>query len=109
MCRVASTEPPRRGGGDRPDRGARAVAVVALLVLAASALQARRGLDWDAISDPVEVEWIRVVAAALVLLVLAELARPLLKRLRRKRRQGARPEGAGDGPQGEPFPWWLRV
>ena len=109
MCRVASTEPPRRGGGDRPDRGARAVAVVALLVLAASALQARRGLDWDAISDPVEVEWIRVVAAVLVLLVLAELARPLLKRLRRKRRQGARPGGAGDGPEGEPFPWWLRV
>ena len=112
MCRVASTEPPRRGGGERPDRGdrtVRAVVVVALLVLAASTLQARRGLDWDAISDPVEVEWVRVAAAVLVLLVLAQLARPLLKRLRRKRGQGGRPAGAGDGPEGEPFPWWLRV
>ena len=91
------------------DRTVRAVVVVALLVLAASALQARRGLDWGAISDPVEVEWVRVVAAVLVLLVLAQLARPLLKRLRRRRRRAGRPAGAEDGPEGERIPWWLRV
>ena len=107
MSGVASTEPPRR---ERGDRTVRAVVVVALLVLAASALPARRGLDWDAISDPVEVEWVRVVAAALVLVVLAQLARPLLKRLRRRRRRpGDRPAGDDDGPEGEPVPWWLRV
>ena len=104
MCRVAPHEP--RGGGDRT---LRAVVVVALLVLAASALQARRGLEWDAISDPVEVQWVRVMAAVLLLLVLAQLARPLLKRLRRRRRGGQRPAGDDDGPAGEPLPWWLRV
>ena len=105
MCRVASREPHRPGD----DRTLRAVAVVALLGLAATALQARHGLDWEAISDPVEVEWVRVGAAVLVLLVLAQLARPLLRRLRRKRRGGGRRADGDDGPEGEPLPWWLRV
>jgi len=104
MCRVATSDP--RGGGDRT---LRTVGVVALLVLAASALQARRGLDWEAISDPVEVEWARVAAAVLVLLVLAQLAKRLLKRLRRKRRGGGRPSDGDEEPAGEPVPWWLRA
>lgn len=106
MTGVVSRQPRRAGG----DRTLRAVVVVALLALAASALQARRGLDWDAISDPVEIEWVRVAAAVLALLVLAQLARPILRRLRRQLRRRHRPPGSEtDGPEGERIPWWMRL
>lgn len=99
MCRVM-----RRG----PDPLLRGALVVALLTAAAVALQARQGLDWDALTDPVRVEWARVLAGSVLLLVLASLARSLLRRLRPRRR---RPPGDGDRtePEAEPFPFLLKV
>ncbi|HEX6935915.1 MAG TPA: hypothetical protein VF227_05305, partial [Actinomycetes bacterium] len=94
----------RRG----PDPLLRGALVVALLTAAAVALQARQGLDWDALTDPVRVEWARVLAGSVLLLVLASLARSLLRRLRPRRR---RPPGDGDRtePEAEPFPFLLKV
>src|SRR5215207_3919270 len=105
MCRVATSDP--RGGGDRT---LRTVGVVALLVLAASALQARRGLDWEAISDPPEVQraepavrtsdprgdsgrpidvqgsWLPLLLAGAVLLVVAAAGRAAAARREAARR-----------------------
>ena len=106
MWRVA-----RRGGpesGDVGDATVRAVAVVALLAVAALALQGRRGLDWSDLDDPVEVSWLRAAVAVLLLVVLWQLARPLLRRLRRPGRRAGSGEG-DDGPEGEPIPFWLRL
>jgi hypothetical protein len=86
----------------------RAVAVVALLCVAAVALQARQGLDWEQLADPVEVRWARVLLGTVLLLVLITIARRMLKRLRRRR-----PARPGDDdhaePEGEPIPWFVRV
>jgi hypothetical protein len=121
----------RRGGPQRPDdpsgapdrrapaspsapSGApvgattRAVGVVALLAVAALALQARRGLDWSELDDPVEVSWLRAAVSVLLLLVLWQLARPLARRLRRPKRRTSPGEG-DDGPDGESIPFWLRL
>src|SRR6478735_8354721 len=61
-------------GGRGPDPRLRAVAVVALLCVAAVALRARQGLDWEQLADPVAVRWARVLLGAVLLLVLATLA-----------------------------------
>ncbi len=95
-------------GGRGPDPRLRAVAVVALLCVAAVALRARQGLDWEQLADPVEVRWARVLLGTVLLLVLVTVARRMLKRLRRQR-----PARPGDDdhaePEGEPIPWFLRV
>jgi hypothetical protein len=95
-------------GGRGPDPRLRAVAVVALLCVAAVALRARQGLDWEQLADPVEVRWARVLLGTVLLLVLVTVARRMLKRLRRRR-----PVRPGDDdhaePEGEPIPWYLRV
>lgn len=95
-------------GGRGPDPRLRAVAVVALLCVAAVALRARQGLDWERLADPVEVRWARVLLGTVLLLVLITIARRMLKRLRRRR-----PARPGDDdhaePEGEPIPWQLRL
>lgn len=98
-----------RGGGPGPDAVLRAVLVVALVATASLALQARRGLDWDALSDPVQIRWARVLAGAVILLVLAATGRRLLRRLRRPRRPTRTGGGGRAEPEGEPFPWLLRI
>jgi len=104
MSRVAND--PRQPRGNALLRG---VVVVGLLTLAASALQARQGLDWDELDDPVAIEWVRVIAAVVVLLVLWQLARPLLRRLRRRLRRPRPPAPDTDGPPGEKLPLWVRI
>jgi hypothetical protein len=85
----------------------RAVVVVALVAGAGLALQARQGLDWSELADPVRVRWARVIAGVLALAVLAAVARPLLRRLRRPR--GPSPATGTEGPEGERMPAWMRV
>lgn len=97
-----------QGGGRGPDAVLRAVLVVALVTAASLALQGRRGLDWAAISDPVQIRWARVLAGSVLLLVLGVAGRALLRRLRRPKRR-VRPAGGRAEPEGEPFPWPLRV
>jgi hypothetical protein len=95
-----------RGRG--PDPLPRALAVVALVAVAALALQARQGLDWDALAEPLDVRWSRLVVGAVLLLGLFGLGRRLLRRLLLPRR----PAGKGDPlvePEGQPIPWYLRV
>src|SRR5437868_14576678 len=95
-----------RGRG--PEPLARALAVVALVAVAALALQARQGLDWDALAEPLDVRWARLVVGAVLLLALVGYGRRLLRRLRRPRR----PAGSTNPlvePEGEPIPWYLRV
>ena len=103
---AAVTEPGPDGRG--PDPRLRAIAVVALLCLAAVALRARQGLDWEQLAEPVEVRWARVLLGTILLLVLINIARRMLKRLRRPR-----PPRPGDDdhaePEGEPIPWMLRL
>ena len=103
---AAVTEP--GPGGRGPDPRLRAVAVVALLCVAAVALRARQGLDWGQLAEPVEVRWARVLLGTILLLVLINIARRMLKRLRRRR-----PPRPGDDdhaePEGEPIPWQLRL
>jgi hypothetical protein len=96
-----------------PSRGTadvvlRAVVVVALVAGAALALQARQGLDWSELTDPVGVRWGRVIAGLLALLVLAAAARPLVRRLRRPRPPAPTDSGLVP-PEGEPLPWWVRL
>jgi hypothetical protein len=82
--------------------------VVALVAVAALALQARQGLDWDALAEPLDVRWARLVVGAVLLLALVGYGRRLLRRLRRPRR----PAGSTNPlvePEGEPIPWYLRV
>jgi hypothetical protein len=86
----------------------RAVAVVGLLCVAAVALQARQGLDWGQLAEPVEVRWARVLLGSVLLLVLVVTARRMLRRLRR-RRPPPGPDDDHADPEGEPFPWFLRV
>ncbi|MDQ1600220.1 MAG: hypothetical protein QOD68_1694 [Actinomycetota bacterium] len=95
-------------GGRGPDPRLRAVAVVALLCVAAVALRARQGLDWEQLAEPVEVRWARVLLGTILLLVLISIARRMLKRLRRPR-----PPRPGDDdhaePEGEPISWQLKL
>lgn len=95
-------------GGRGPDPRLRAVVVVALLCVAAVALRARQGLDWEQLAEPVEVRWARVLLGTILLLVLITIARRMLKRLRRPR-----PPRPGDDdhaePEGEPISWQLKL
>jgi hypothetical protein len=86
----------------------RALAVVALVAVAAVALQARQGLDWDALAEPLDVRWSRLVVGAVLLLGLAAVGRRLLSRLLRPRRP-AGTENPLVEPEGQPIPWYLRV
>lgn len=95
-----------RGRG--PDPLPRALAVVALVAVAALALQARQGLDWDALAEPLDVRWSRLVVGAVLLLGLVGYARRLLRRLRRPRRPASSSNPLVE-PEGQPFPWYLRV
>jgi hypothetical protein len=103
---AAVTDPGPAGRG--PDPRLRAVAVVALLCVAAVALRARQGLDWEQLAEPVEVRWARVLLGTILLLVLITVARRMLKRLRRPR-----PPRPGDDdhaePEGEPISWQLKL
>lgn len=94
--------------GRGPDPVLRAVVVVGLVAAAALGLQARHGLDWEALADPVQVRWARVLAGSVLLLVLAATARTLLRRLRRGRRRRV-PAPSRHEPPGERFPVLLRV
>ncbi len=94
----------RRG----PDPLPRALAVVALVAVAALALQARQGLDWDSLAEPLDVRWSRLVVTAVLLAGLVGIGRRLLRRLRRP----SVPRSSDDDvvePEGEPFPWYLRA
>lgn len=114
MCRVRSRwrdrDRDRDGNRDRDgaaDAVLRAVVAVGLLAAAALALQARQGLDWGALADPVQVRWARLLPGLVLLAAVGALARRLLRRMRRPRvgpRQGLRAE-----PEPEAFPWLLRV
>lgn len=86
----------------------RGVLVVALVAGAGLTLQARQGLDWDALADPLQVRWARVLAGTVVLLLLASMGRHLLHRLRRAKRPRVTDGGRAE-PEGEPFPFLLRV
>jgi hypothetical protein len=86
----------------------RAVLVVALVTAASLALQGRHGLDWAALSDPVQIRWARVLAGSVLLLVLGVAGRSLLRRLRRPKPR-VRPTADRVEPEGEPFPWLLRL
>jgi hypothetical protein len=98
----------RAPGGRGPDPRLRAVAVVALLCVAAVALRARQGLDWEHLAEPVEVRWARVLLGTVLLLVLVAVARRMLKRLRRRR--PARPADDEEAElEGEPISWQLRL
>ena len=95
-----------RGRG--PDPLPRAFAVVALVAVAAVALQARQGLDWDALAEPLDVRWSRLVVGGVLLLGLVGYARRLLRRLRRPRRPASSSNPLVE-PEGQPIPWYLRV
>jgi hypothetical protein len=95
-----------RGRG--PDPLPRALAVVALVAVAALALQARQGLDWDALAEPLDVRWSRLVVGAVLLLALVGYGRRLLRRLRRPRRPASTTNPLVE-PEGQPIPWYLRV
>ncbi len=84
----------------------RVLAVVALAAVAALALQARQGLDWGELADPVEVHWARVLLGSVVLLLLLVTARRMLRRLRRPGRPAG--DDAATEPEGEPFSRWLK-
>ena len=94
--------------GRGPETLLRVLAVVALAAVAALALQARQGLDWGDLADPVEVHWARVLLGSIVLLLLLATARRMLRRLRKAR---ARPDDDDDEltePEGEPLSRWLK-
>ncbi len=95
-----------RGRG--PDPLPRALAVVALVAVAALALQARQGLDWDSLAEPLDVRWSRLVVGVVVLAVLVAVGRRLLRRGRRPSLAQASDDDVVE-PEGEPFPWYLRV
>lgn len=85
----------------------RVLAVVALAAVAALALQARQGLDWGELADPVEVHWARVLLGSIVLLLLLVTARRMLRRLPKP---GAKPADDDEltEPEGEPLSPWLK-
>ncbi len=95
-----------RGRG--PDPLPRALAVVALVAVAALALQARQGLDWDSLAEPLDVRWSRLVVGVVVLAGLVAVGRRLLRRARRPSLAQASDDDAVE-PEGERFPWYLRV
>ena len=103
---AAVTDPAPRGRG--PDPRLRAVVVVALLCVAAIALRARQGLDWEQLAEPVEVRWARVLLGTILLLVLITIARRMLKRLRRPRPPRPVDDDHAE-PEGEPIAWQLRL
>jgi Domain of unknown function (DUF4129) len=111
MAAVTDRGPGRSGGpgGRGADLLLRGVAVVGLVCLAALALQARQGLDWDRLAEPVEVRWARVLLGSVVLLVLAVAARRLLRQLRKARSRAAMNDDPPTEPEGEPFPLLLRI
>jgi len=86
----------------------RAVLVVALVAAAGLLLPARQGLDWGELADPLQVRWARLVAGAVVLVLLVTMARRLVRRLLRPRRPAPGSDGRAE-PEGEPFPVLLRV
>ncbi len=93
--------------GRGPETVLRVLAVVALAAVAALALQARQGLDWGELADPVEVHWARVLLGSIVLLLLLVTARRMLRRLRKA---GPRPADDDERtePEGEPLSRWLK-
>lgn len=93
--------------GRGPEPLLRVLAVVALGSAAALALQARQGLDWGELADPVQVQWARVLLGSVVLLLLLAVARRLLRRLRRAAPRAA-VDDAQTEPEGEPFPMLLK-
>jgi hypothetical protein len=97
-----------RGPGDGSfDAVLRAVVVVALLAGAGLALRARQGLDWDALADPVAVQWARVLLGLVLLAAVVANARRMLRRLRRPQLPPV--DGRATEPEAEPFPLLLRV
>jgi hypothetical protein len=87
----------------------RALAIVALVAAAALALRGRSGLDWGEIADPLDVRWSRLVLGGVLLALLVSLT---LRMYRRLRRASSLAPGSGDEhpePEGEPFPFWIRV
>jgi hypothetical protein len=94
----------RRG----PDVTTRVLVVVALVALAALALQARQGLDWGHLSEPVAVRWAQVLFGSAILVGLYLAARRLLRMLRKA--GSARHQDSDHAePEGEPFPLLLRL
>lgn len=95
--------------GRGPDPLPRVLVVVALVAVAALALQARQGLDWDVMSDPVGVHWTRVLTGSVVVVVLVLVGRRVLLRLKHARLSAP---GGGEAsetePEGEKFPLVLR-
>jgi hypothetical protein len=83
--------------------------VVALVAVAAVALRARQGLDWDHLSDPVEVRWARVLLAAVVLLLLFAVVRRLLRGLLRAASAAPQDDDEHAEPEGEKIPIWVRI
>ena len=92
--------------GRGPETVLRVLAVVALAAVAALALQARQGLDWGELADPVEVHWARVLLGSIVLLLLLVTARRMLRRLRKPGRPPSDDEQTE--PEGEPLSRWLK-
>jgi hypothetical protein len=94
----------RRG----PDVTTRVLVVVALVALSALALQARQGLDWGDLSEPVAVRWAQVIFGSAILVGLYLAARRLLRMLRQA--GSARHHDTDHAePEGEPFPLLLRL
>ena len=94
--------------GRGPDPLPRALAVAALVAVAAVALQARQGLDWDRLAEPLDVRWSRVVVGIVLLVVLVAWTRRVVRRLRRPRIERGANEPTTE-PDGEPMSWWLRA
>lgn len=99
----------RRPRGRGPDPVLRAVAVVGLVVVAALLLRARQGLDWGHMTDPLQVQWTRVVLGSVVVLVLLAVGRRLLQRLRRAASRAALDDDEHAEPEGEPMSLLLKV
>jgi hypothetical protein len=86
----------------------RVLLVVALVALSALALQARQGLDWGDLSEPVAVRWAQVIFGSAILVGLYLAARRLLKMLRKAGSARHHDTDHAD-PEGEPFPLLLRL
>ena len=82
--------------------------VVALVALAALALQARQGLDWGHLSEPVAVRWAQVLFGSAILVGLYLAARRLLRMLRKAGSTRHHDRDHAE-PEGEPFPLLLRL
>jgi hypothetical protein len=93
--------------GRGPETVLRVLAVVALAAVGGLALQARQGLDWGELADPVEVHWARVLLGSVVLLVLLVIARRMLRRLQKAGSKPAADDEQAE-PEGEPLSRWLK-